>query len=187
MKDLIHELIPHAPQMGLYVAPNIPPDKLRNALHDYAPSMPPGDVVALFDATVMGRAKDGAVFATDRFIFQNNDLEPAHEVRYTDLVRVEKKRGFLKGAKVVLEVNRGRATIDLKLDSSGKPQALEFLYRFLHEAMLLPVEPHPDPPPDALTAAGSDVRAVHQALDKLRAQGHLAEADYRRLLDALDE
>ena len=50
--------------------------------------------------------------------------------------------------------------------------------------MLLPVEP--DPPPDALTAAGSDVRVVHQALDTLRAKGHLAEADYRRLLDALD-
>ena len=60
------------------------------------------------------------------------------------------------------------------------------LYRFLHEAMLLPVVPHPDPSPDALTAGGSDVHAVHQALDTLRAQGHLAEADYRRLLDALD-
>ena len=186
MKNLLHELIPHAPQMGLYVEPNIPPDKLRNALHDYAPSMQPGEVVALFDATFTGNAKDGAVFATDRFIFQNNDLEPAHEVRYTDLVRVEKKRGFLKGAKVVLEVNRGRATFDLELDSSFRPQALEFLYRFLHEAMLLPVEPHPDPPPNTLTTAGSDVRAVHQALDTLRAKGHLAEADYHRLLDALD-
>ena len=186
MKDLLHELIPHAPKMGLYVEPNIPPDKLRNALHDYAPSMQPGEVVALFDATFIGNAKDGAVFATDRFIFQNNDLEPANEVRYTDLVHVEKKRSFLKGAKVLLEVNRGRATFDLKLDSSGKPKALEFLYRFLHEAMLLPAESHPDLPPDALTAAGSDVRAVHQALDTLRAKGHLADADYRRLLDALD-
>ena len=187
MKNLIHELIPNAPQMGLYVAPNIPPDKLRNALHDYAPSMAPEEVVALYDATLMGSAKDGAVFAGDRFIFQNNDLEPANVVRYEDIVSVDKKRGFLKGAKVSLEVNRGRATFDLTLDFSGKPKALEFLYRFLHEAMLLPVEPRPDPSPGARTAAGSDVRAVHQALDKLRARGHLAEADYRRLLDALDE
>lgn len=183
--DLIHELIPHAPQMGLYVAPNIPDDKLRNALHDYASSMAPEDVVALFDATIMGRARDGAVFAVDRFIFQNNDLEPAHEVRYEDLVRVDKKRGFLKGAKVYLEVNRGRATFDLKLDCSGKPEALEFLHRFLHEAMLLPVERPPEQP-GARTAAGSDLHAVVQALDKLRAQGDLAEADYRRLLDALE-
>ena len=183
MKDLIHELIPHAPHMGLYVAPNIPADKLRHALHDYAPSMQPGDAVALYDATLMGSAKDGAVFATDRFIFQNNDLEPAHQVRYEDLVHVEKKRGLFKGAKVYLEVNRGHATFDLKLDFSGKPKAMEFLYRFLHEAMLL--EPPSEPPPDARTAAGSDLHAVRQALDALRTQGLLAETDYRLLLDAL--
>ena len=184
MRDLIHELIPNAPKMGLYVAPNIPPDKLRNALHDYAPSMAPEEVVALYDATLLGSAKDGAVFAGDRFIFQNNDLEPANIVRYEDIVSVDKKRGFLKGAKVALEVNRGRATFDLTLDFSGKPKALEFLYRFLHEAMLLPVEPRPEP--SARTAAGSDLRALHQALDKLRAQGQLADADYHRLLDALN-
>ncbi len=184
MKDLIHELIPNAPQMGLYVAPNIPPNKLRNALHDYAPSMAPEEVVALYDATLMGSAKDGAVFAVDRFIFQNNDLEPANEVRYEDIVSVDKKRVFLRGAKIYLEVNRGRATFDLTLDFSGKPKALEFLYRFLHEAMLLPVEPRPEP--SARTAAGSDLRALHQALDKLRAQGQLADDDYHRLLAALN-
>ena len=187
MRHLIHELIPHAPQMGLYVAPDIPPDKLHNALDDYAPSMQPGDVVALFDATVLGRARDGAVFAADRFIFQNNDLEPIHEVRYKDIVNVEKQRGFLKGAKVHLEVNRGRATFDLKLDCSGKPGALEYLYRFLHEAMLLPSEPPPASSPEARTAAGSDIHAVRQALDRLRADGHLADADHQRLLDALHE
>ena len=157
MKDLIHELIPHAPHMGLYVAPNIPADKLLNALRDYAPSMPPGEVVALYDATLMGSAKDGAVFATDQFIFQNNDLEPAHVVRYQDLVRVDKKRGLFKGAKIYLEINRGRATFDLKLDLSGKPKAMEFLYRFLYEAMLLPVE-QASASPEARTAAGSDLQ-----------------------------
>ncbi len=184
MRDLIHELIPHAPHMGLYVAPNIPADKLRHALQDYAPSMQPDEVVALFDATLMGSAKDGAVFASDRFIFQNNDLESPQEVRYQDIVRVDEKRGFLKGSKILLEVNRGRATFDLKLDASGKPKALEFLSRFLHEAMLAPAEPAPAPP-NARTAAGSDLHAVRQALDTLRAQGLLAETDYHRLLDTL--
>ena len=66
MKDLILELIPHAPQMGLYVIPSIPPDKLRNALHDYAPSMQPDEVVALsndprfFEALI----PSGNLFAT---------------------------------------------------------------------------------------------------------------------------
>ena len=185
MKDLIHELIPHAPHMGLYVAPNIPADKLRNALHDFAPSMQPDEVVALYDGTLMGGAKDGAVFAADRFIFQNTDLEPAHEVRYEDVVSVERKRGLFKGKKVYLDVNRGRATFALKLDVSARPKALDYLYRFLHEAMLLPVEPSAKPPPGARTAAGTDLDAVRQALDTLRAQGLLAEADYYRLLDAL--
>ncbi len=50
--------------------------------------------------------------------------------------------------------------------------------------MLLPVEPRPES--SARTAAGSDLRALHQALDKLRSQGQLADADYHRLLDALN-
>lgn len=187
MKDLIHELIPHAPQMGLYVAPSIPEDKLRNAIKDFAPSMAPEDVVALYDATLLGTARDGALFAIDRFIFQNTDLEPPHEVRYEDIVRVDKKRGLLRGAKILLEVNRGRATFDLKLDLSGKPKALEFLYRFLHEAMLRPVA-RPDPAPlGARSAHGSDRRAVIEALDRLRAQGTLSMADYARMVEILEE
>ena len=185
MRDLIHELIPHAPHMGLYVAPNIPADKLHNALRDYAPSMQPGEVVALYDGTLMGSAKDGAVFASDRFVFQNTDLEPPHEVRYEEVVHVEKKSGVLKGKKVFLEVIRGRGTFALKLDVSARPEAMAYLYRFLHEAMLLPAEPVSEPPPGARTAAGTDLHAVRQALGTLRAQGLLAEVDYQRLLDAL--
>lgn len=187
MKDLIHELIPHAPHLGLYVSPNIPEKLVHNALHDFARSMEREDVVALFDATMLGNGKDGAVFAIDRFIFQNNDLEPAHEVHYEDLVDVDKKRGFFKGAKVLMQINRGQATFELALDVSARPKALEFLYRFLHEAMLRPVakvEPSPD---GARTAAGSDIHAVEQALGKLRAQGLLALPDYNRLMEALIE
>jgi len=184
MRDLIQELIPHAPHLGLYVAPAIPEDKLRNALDDYAGALRPEEALALFDATLMGSARDGAVFAADRFVFQNNNLEPAHEVRYEDLVQVDKKRGFLKGAKVCLSVNRGRATFDLTFDCSGKPEALAFLYRFLHEAMLRPEArlPEADVP---RTAAGSDLQALRNALDALRADGRLVEDDYRRILDAL--
>ncbi len=185
MRDLIHELIPHAPQMGLYVAPKIPESKLRNALHDYARSMEPEEVVALFDATLLGNGKDGAVFAIDRFVFQNTDLDPPQEVRYEDVVRVDKRRGLFKGAKILLEINRGRATFDLKLDCSAHADAMEFLYRFLHEAMLRPVAKADPAPPGARTADGSDRHAVQAALDKLRAQGLLTLADYNRLMEAL--
>ena len=68
MNDLVRDLIPHAPQMGLYVGPDIPADKRRNALQDYADEMTPDEVLALYDATLMGNAKDGALFASDRFL-----------------------------------------------------------------------------------------------------------------------
>ncbi len=186
MKDLIRELLPHAPQMGLYVEPHIPETLVHNAVEDYAKTMPPADVVALFDATLLGNAKDGALFAADRFVFQNTDLEPAHDLRYEDLVRVEKKRGFIRGAKVLLMVNRGRATFELKLDCSARPKAMEFIFRFLHEAMLRPAA-RPEPAPaGARSAAGSDLQAVQDALRALSADGRLAPADHRRMLDVLE-
>lgn len=185
MKDLIHELIPHAPHLGLYVAPQIPEKLVHNAVRDYAATLDPGEVVALFDATLSGNGKDGVVFAVDRFVFQNNDLEPAHEVRYDDLVRVERRRGFFRGAKIFMEINRGRATFELKLDASARPKALEFLYRFLHEAMVRPIVPHPDEPD--FEPGTTDRAAVEHALDTLRVQGRLTEADYRRLVEALGD
>lgn len=185
MKDLIHELLPHAPQMGLYVSPNIPEHLVQNALGDYGGEMEPDEVVALYDATLMGNAKDGAVFAIDRFVFQNNKLHHPQVVRYEDLVRVDKKRSLLKGAKILLEVNRGRATFDLELDCSGKPKASEFLYRFLHEAMMRPMtQPEvEEAQPGERTAAGTDLAALRKALDKLRTQGLLAVEDYERIIE----
>ena len=36
MEDLLRNRLPHAPQMGLFVVPNLPEDRLNNALSDYA-------------------------------------------------------------------------------------------------------------------------------------------------------
>ncbi|MEX2400623.1 MAG: hypothetical protein WD423_07610, partial [Rhodothermales bacterium] len=137
MRQLVEELIPHAPQMGLYLAPNIPPSKLRNALGDYADSIEASEVLALYDATLMGNAKDGALFTADRLVFQNHGLDPVHEVRYADVVGVNPRRKWIGGRRVVLKVNRGRATFDVTIDFSGRPEASDFVARFLKEAMLV--------------------------------------------------
>ena len=188
MKALLLELLPHAPKMGLYVHPNIPADKLRNALRDYAGSVAQEDVLALYDATLLGNAKDGAVFTADRFVFQNTDLEPPQTVRYEDIVRVHAKRKLLGGKKVFLDVNRGRATIEVTLDFSGKPEAASFVARFLHEAMLKGAALEMDgPEPEAPADASTDPVAVEQALEALRAEGLLTNHDFRRLLNALRE
>ena len=183
MRALITELIPHAPQVGLYVAPNVPSDKLDNAVQDYAKAVKPEDVIALFDATLMGSAKDGAVFTSSGLVFQNNDLEPTHAVDYADIVDVDSRRKLIGGRKVVVTVNRGRATFKLKMDFSGKPDAAEYVTRFLKEAMLRGGDLNPEPPADDAT----DVEAVREALNRLRDAGKISKRDLEALLGALGE
>lgn len=189
MKELIQELIPHAPQMGLYVMPNLPDDKRRNALSDYGDAMDAEDVVALYDATLTGNAKDGALFAADRLIFQNTDLEAPQMVQYRDLVGVTSKRRLLGGRKVLLDVNRGRATFQLTIDFSGSGEAAQYVTRFLEEAMHRSAEADMARAQPEETASDSpsetNVEAVRAALDDLRATGQLSTDDYDQLIDTL--
>ncbi len=187
MRDLILELIPNAPQLGLFVVPDIPDARLRNALHDYAKRARTEDVIALYDATLLGTAKDGAVFTVDTVFFQNNALEPVQAVRYADIVRVESKRKLIGGQKVYLDVNQGRATTTIAIDFSGKPDAAPYVARFLREAMLRGAAEEMDREPAsiAFSAAGSDIPAVARALEDLVEQGLLSEADYARMMAAL--
>lgn len=184
MKDLVQELIPHAPQMGLHVVPHIPDDKRRNAIEDYGQDMAPEEVLALYDATLTGNAKDGALFAADRFVFQNTNLEAPQTVRYRDLVGVTEKRRLLGGRKVVLDVNRGRATFQLTVDFSGASEAAGYVARFLETAMHRSAKADLDTSL-APEAGETDVAAVRDALDTLRAAGKLSPEDYERLLAAL--
>jgi hypothetical protein len=195
MESLLHEYLPQAPQHGLYRAPAIPTDKLQAAIRDYGRDVEPSAVLALYDATRLGSAKDGALFFADRLIYQNNDLTPPQTIRYEDIVRVNEKRLFLGGRKVELDVNEGRATTTHALDFSGRADAAGYVTRFLHEAMLASARSAMRAPKQEAsaagasltTAAGSDVATVEQALDDLRTAGALADADYRRLLAALRE
>lgn len=193
MEALIREYLPQAPQHGLYRTPSIPEDKLHAALRDYAPEIEPGSVLALYDATRLGSAKDGALFLADRLVYQNNDLTPAQTVRYEDIVRVDEKRLFLGGRKVEIDVNQGRATTTHALDFSGRADAAEFVARFLQEAMLTSARADAGArraakeSPALTHAAGTDLVTVERVLADLHTAGTLAEADYRRLLDALHE
>ncbi len=193
MDALIRELIPHDPSLGLYVAPDIPADKLQNAIGDYAKKVNRRDVVALYDATLMGSAKDGALFLADRLVFQNNNLEPGYDVRYADIVEVEKKKKLLGGQRLVLTVNRGRATIELEIDFSGKAKAAPYVARFLKDALWRSMEDDDDRPAvtqdEPVTRSGrateTDIRAVEETLIELVRGGQLTQADYREMMRAL--
>lgn len=181
MTDLLREYLPTAPDLGLYVAPDLPASKLRAALADYAPDVDPDAVVALYDATRLGSAKDGAVFLADRLVFQNNDLQPARTVRYEDVVGVRSKRKLLGGREVQIDLNRGRATVTETLDFSAQPGAAEYVERVLQQVLARGARPAPDPTGDGAT----DRKAVEAALDRLVALGRLAATDRQRMLDVL--
>ncbi len=174
MRSLITDLLPHAPKMGLYVAPDIPEKKLRGAVRDYAKGVHPEDVIALYDGTLLGNGKDGAVFLDDRLIFQNSDFEPAQTVCYRDLVLLGTKQSRLRGTYIEMEVNRGRATFSAKLDLSKHPDSLEYIERLLQKVMLLP---------ESSISNETDWNVVSRVLEGLRSSGKLTEADFRRLMN----
>ena len=170
---MIQELLPHAPKIGLYVAPEIPRKRLIGATRDYAKEVDSEDILALYDGTLLGNGRDGAIFLGDRLIFQNSDIEPSQIVRYCDIVFVESSRSRLRGTYIKMEVNRGRATFSVRLDLSRHPQSLEFIEKLLHEAMLMP-EPS--------NSESTDWNAVSRALAGLRSSGQLTESDYQKLM-----
>ncbi len=184
MKSLVKELIPHAPQMGLYVAPQIPQKLMRNALDDFASGVPEAEVLALYDSTLRGSGKDGAVFTAERFVFQNYALSQVHEVRYGDIVEVTRKKLFMRGHKVEIGVNRGRAMFHVALDFSGKPEAAPYIERFLEATMLRPASAK-----EALSFEtsqhGTNLSVVRRVLLELVEEGQLAEADYERMMQAV--
>lgn len=184
MDELLQNRIPHAPQMGLFVIPEIPEDRLTNALADYAHHVSADEVVALYDATLSGNAKDGAVFAVDRFIFQNTDLEQPQTVRYRDLEGIELKHRWLgiAGKKIDLQIRRGRTSFELTMDFSGQPEAADYVAHFLEAALHYEPQTKEADPGEPTT----DVEAVRRALGRLRRDNKLTDEDYHRLLSALD-
>jgi hypothetical protein len=149
---------------------------LDRALSDYGGEMSASEVVALYDATRFGTGGDGALFASTRFAFQNTDLERGQMVRYTDVVGVSDKRRLLGGRYVELEVNRGRATVSIRIDFSARPDASRYVARFLHEAMLY--EPSHD-----VGVASTDWRRVRAALRELVEEGALSREDFEKLIE----
>lgn len=181
--DLVRERLPHAPQMGLYVVPDLPSGKVQRATSGYASDVRPDEILALYDATLIGTGGNGATFTADRLVFKNHAFQSVQTVRYKDLVGVETAHRWLGlgGKEVQLTVNRGRATFDLTMDFSGAPEAADYVAEVLHDVMIQGVDLDGEEGP-----AETDVEAVRRALDRLRSEQKLADGDYEQLLNVLD-
>ena len=192
---LLQEYLPHAPQHGLYRAPDIPRPKLGAAIDDYGKAaVVRDDVLALYDATRLGSAKDGALFCADRLVYQNNNLSSPRTVHYDDIVRVEAKKLFLGGRRLELDVNEARATVTERLDFSAHAEAAAFVERFLREVVLLSTDPDRSAPSAATPEADgaspdvggvTDVGVVEESLEDLVQAGLLAGQDRDRMMEVL--
>ena len=182
VKQLVRELVPTAPELGLFVAPNIPADRLRGALDDYATGVDAREVLALYDATYKGNGKDGAVIVAERLVFQNHDWAAVQEVRYEDIVQVSTKKKFIGGRKVYVEANPGRATVTFVIDFSGKPKAADYVARFLQEVMMMTIGAESDA---SLEDPVTDVDAVAGALNELHDGGKLSSSDLRAMMSVI--
>lgn len=180
MDRLIREVLPHAPRFGLYCSPDIPAEKVEAARRAYASHVAASRVVALYDATLFGSARDGVLFLPDRLVYQNNPVSPPQTIPYADIVDVEVRRMVLGGRKLVVQVTEASATVSHELDFSAHREAADAVARLLGELMLQP------PSPGTGGRPHTDHAAVRAALQHLVETGRLTDADRRRMLDALD-
>ena len=79
---------------NIYFAPDLPPQKMRNALANYGFGINADDIVVLIDDTVFGSAKDGIIITRDSFQFKEIGNSPdIRKPTGSDEFSVEK--GFL--------------------------------------------------------------------------------------------
>ena len=67
-----------------YVAPDIPENKLNNAIKSFAPEVDPNYVIAINDTSLIGTAKEGCLFLGDCF-YTKAMLEKPHKVEFKNI------------------------------------------------------------------------------------------------------
>jgi hypothetical protein len=99
---------------GTYIAGTIPDTKLENARKTYAPDIPAGDVLMVYDDTVFGSAKDGFLLTTSG-IYWRNSFENPDRLEFRELTTVDSKLAvvtslvFVNGRKINFGGNQDAA------------------------------------------------------------------------------
>ncbi len=133
MRALIQRLLPHAPEVKLFVAPHIPGKRLSGALSAYAETLGE-EPLAIYDATILGNGRSGMAFGETAFAFQNN-IETPQRIAYRDLITTEATGTKFFGRKLSLTINRGQATFETAVDFSANADAADHVARFLKAAI----------------------------------------------------
>jgi len=105
----IRDIIGGQSGSNMCVAPNIPEDKLINAIDSYAQGTQPENVLFLYDNTFLESAKKGFCF-TRLCLFWRNRGEEAHQLEFASIHSVHARKGKIFQASY-LEVNKDRIEV----------------------------------------------------------------------------
>lgn len=112
----IRDIIGGQSDSDMCVAPNIPEDKLTNAIDSYAQGTQTEDVLFLYDDTLWGSAKNGFCF-TQLYLFWRNTGEKAHRIAFAGIHSVHARKGkFFQLSHLEVNRNRIHITEEEKLD-----------------------------------------------------------------------
>jgi hypothetical protein len=88
---LLDRFLPHKPENSWFRRPNIPPNKLKNAISSYAPEISADEVLALGDATILGSAKKGLLMTRSKLYFNSG---ATGEVKWSEIQGARPLKGF---------------------------------------------------------------------------------------------
>ncbi len=72
----------------VFIAPEIPEKKLNNAVKAFHCEDNIGSIIAIYDNTLLGSAKEGLVFTGEKIIYKSSSSEPT-ELHFNDFESVE--------------------------------------------------------------------------------------------------
>lgn len=106
---------------NVFVAPNIPEKKLNGAISSYASSVNPENVIAIFDSTFFGSAKEGILFTGERAIYKRSLLAPI-EFKYSIIKSVEHKVSTFDVLEAMID---GAAQLDALFSKKDKNETVK--------------------------------------------------------------
>jgi hypothetical protein len=122
----IKENIEKIAKKGIYIVPNIPEKKLNNILTAFKCENSRNNILAIYDNSLLGNAKEGLVFTGERILYNNGEL---FEFKYKDM----KEFKYIRN---VLVNNKGKEEVEhyILIKDNHKEFKLEKLGNFNYQA-----------------------------------------------------
>jgi hypothetical protein len=102
---------------NVYISPNIPQKKVYNAINSYAPYVLDSQVIALYDSTVFGSAKEGLLITGAAFYYKKYLKNPI-QINFNEIKSLQMKWESKKVKNKIYE-KRAKLKIEIYSENSG--------------------------------------------------------------------